>query len=308
MGIIQWRKIDSLTRRRGVGFGCALLVLSWSAGVRAEPSTDEIERWVPAFAIENHIVSQRAEGFLQSSQRPPDAPGSPMSGVGRLADPSMGLSFELMTPGLLNIPGRPRAFLHGGASYTFASTVPLVQEGAPGELIETPVDPEGTQSEPPATVIGQGTRTSAEIQPLAISAGAGVAFSFDIGARRVRLKPSFEYVREQIEGSGEMLNVSGTRESLDGVVQVPFDKTRLFGSRKKTLHGLGGGLEIEMDAAQAGPFDLSIFAGARVYGLLGDRSFEFASREGDNTTSWSVTADRLLYQAGVGLRFRYLPR
>ena len=157
-------------------------------------------------------------------------------------------------------------------------------------------------------MVGQGTRTSAETQPLAISAGAGVAFSFDIGERRVRLKPSFEYVREQIEGTGEMRNVSGTRESVDGVVQVPFDKTLLFGSRKKTLHGLGGGLEIEMDAAKVGAFDLSIFAGAQVYRLLGDRSFEFASSEGTNTTSWSVTVDRLLYQAGVGLRFRYLPK
>jgi len=110
-----------------------------------------------------------------------------------------------------------------------------------------------------------------------------------------------------VEGMGLMQNVSGQRISVDGVVVTPFDYTILSGKKKKTLHGLGGGLEIEMDAARAGPIALSIFADTQLYSLLGNRSLEFSSSEGVNSTDWSVTVDRLMYRAGVGLRFRYLP-
>ena len=291
-----------------------MAILLWPPSSWGDSSDVELDRWLPSLAIRSYIISQSTEGSLLSNQRPQDAPGSPLSGDGRLADPGMGVAIEVMTPALVRLPGSPRAFLHGGASYTFASKLTLVQEGAPGELVETPVDPfdpanpsPQTQSEPPQTVIGQGTRTSAETGPLSISAGAGIAFSFDIAGRRVRLKPSFEYFREEVEGTGLMQNVSGQRISVDGVVVTPFDYTILSGKKKKTLHGLGGGLEIEMDAARAGPIALSIFADTQFYSLLGNRSLEFSSTDGVNSTDWSVTVDRLMYRAGVGLRFRYLP-
>ena len=249
----------------------AFAILTGPAASQGESSGEESQRWVPAFAIQSHLISQRAKGSLESSQRPPDAPGSVTSDDGWLVDPSIGLSFELSTPQFAEVFGRPRAFAHAGASYAIGSTLTLAQEGAPGEFVEPPIDPtrpDLVQRITAEAVAGQGTRNRAEIQPLVISAGAGVAFSFDLRGRRVRLKPSLEYIREDIEGSGEMRNAAGIRSSVGGVVVVPFEYTVLSSSQKKTLHGLGGGLEIEMDATRAGAFLISIFAGGQVYVLV----------------------------------------
>jgi len=306
-------KVDAGKMRGAALLFCAFSILTGAATSRAESSSEESQRWVPAFAIQSHLISQRAKGSLESSQRPPDAPGSVTSDDGWLVDPSIGLSFELSTPQFAEVFGRPRAFAHAGASYAIGSTLTLAQEGAPGEFVEPPIDPldptrpDLVQRITAEAVAGQGTRNRAEIQPLVISAGAGVAFSFDLRGRQVRLKPSLEYIREDIEGSGEMRNAAGIRSSVGGVVVVPFEYTVLSSSQKKTLHGLGGGLEIEMDATRAGAFLISIFAGGQVYSRLGDRSLEFSSSDGTHTASWSVEMDRTLYRGGVGLRFRYLP-
>jgi hypothetical protein len=309
----QRRKITAGKMRDTALLFSAFAILTGPAASQGESSSEESQRWVPAFAIQSHLISQQAEGSLQSSQRPPDTPGSVTSDDGWLVDPSIGLSFELSTPQFAEVFGRPRAFAHAGASYTIGSAVTLAQEGAPGEFVEPPVDPlqdfrpDLVQLLEAKTVTGQGTRNRAETQPLVISAGAGIAFSFDLRGRRVRLKPSLEYIREDIEGSGEMRNAAGTRSSVGGVVVVPFEYTVLSSSQKKTLHGLGGGLEIEMDATRAGDFLLSIFASGQVYSRLGDRSLAFTRSDGTHTASWSVEMDRVLYRGGVGLRFRYLP-
>ena len=49
---------------------------------------------------------------------------------------------------------------------------------------------------------GIGSETTAEVQPMVIAAGAGIAFSFDLFGRRVRIKPSAEYLREEIDFTG----------------------------------------------------------------------------------------------------------
>lgn len=307
------RPFASRAQRVALVLYLAIACLPWPTASRGDSPKQSFERWVPSFAIRSDIISQLSDGTVQSNLRPPDDPGSVTSGDERLVDPSIGLSIELQTPSLADVLGQPSAFVHAGASYFVGSRVTVAQEGAPGEFIEPPVDPLDPsrpnleQQVSAQAVSGQGSRVSAELQPLVVSAGAGIALTFRIWERQIRLKPSFEYIREEIEASGTMRNAAGVRRSVGGVVETPFDYTVLSGSKKKEMHGIGGGLSVELDAARIGALQLSIFADAQVYSLLGGRKVEFSREEGGNSANWSVTLDRTLYRGGVGLRFRYLP-
>jgi hypothetical protein len=247
----------------------------------------------------------------------------PASGDDLMVSPFVGASAELMTPGLSHVPGRPRLFLHGDVLPHFASSRDVAKEGAPGELA-LPDAPAG-QPDPTVTdigILGQGSKTSVDLKPLVIAAGAGIAFTVDAWGRRLRIKPSAEYLREDLEVSGVVkrainLPPDGGNELED------FLLIELRGSQQKTYHGIGPGLELEMDAARAGPFMLSLFLSGRAYRMLGDLgvtltdSTEISDPDppppGPRIKTQTVSADWTFekaawsYQGGVGLRFRWLP-
>ena len=83
------------------------------------------------------------------------------------------------------------------------------------------------------------------------------------------------------------------------------------GSGKKTYHGIGPGLEVELDTARAGPFMLTIFLSGQAYKILGDRVVSFTGSFSDvyrdETADWRFEKAAWSYRAGVGLRFRWLP-
>ena len=82
----------------------------------------------------------------------------------------------------------------------------------------------------------------------------------------------------------------------------------LNGSGSKTFHGVGPGLEIEMDTRRAGPFLLALFVSGQAYKILGDREISFsASNEYGETADWTYENHSWVYRGGVGLRFRFLP-
>ena len=49
---------------------------------------------------------------------------------------------------------------------------------------------------------GQGTRIYAELDPFLLTAGAGIAFTFEVWERTIRVKPSVEYIREELTVTG----------------------------------------------------------------------------------------------------------
>jgi hypothetical protein len=159
---------------------------------------------------------------------------------------------------------------------------------------------------------GQGSSTTAEVKPLLLSAGAGVAFTLEPWERRLRIKPSVEYLREEIEVTGVVHRAEDTTPP-----PIPGDTTadrfiEMQGSGQKTYHGIGPGLEVELDTARAGPFMLTIFVSGAAYKILGDREVSFTDsftdEFGTETAAWSFEKPAWSYRAGVGLRFRWLPK
>ena len=287
-----------------------------------EKPKDETERWVPAFSFYSGVLVQDAEGEASSTLLTgPGAPSPldcldgtttnqvrcPASGDDLMLTPFVAGSVELMTPGLTSVPGRPRLFVHGDAAASFAFTRDLAKESIPGEFEVTG----GVKFPTETSILGQGTTTSAEVKPLLLSAGAGVAFTVDAWERRLRIKPSVEYLREEIEVTGVM-----HRAVEDGTVADPitedfpdgFRLIELSGSDKRSFHGIGPGLEVEADAARAGPLMLTVYIAGQAYAFLGDLEMEFSdTNEFGETATWSFEKNRWAFRGGVGLRFRWVP-
>ena len=225
-----------------------------------------------------------------------------------------------MTPACSDHWGRPRLFAHAGVGGNFAFEKDVAKAGAPGTL-ELPdegllVPPVGE----PGVVSGQGSTTSVQPRHLLVSAGGGIAFSFDAWGRRFRIKPSAEYLREEVEVTGV---VSGATIDDPGKLPPnPRDPTFNFfngsGSERQVFHGIGPGLEAEVDVARNGSLIVSVLVSGGAYRILGDRTVEFSAplvQTGSGSTivspphtaTWKYKKDPWSYRAHVGIRLRWAP-
>ena len=291
-----------------------------------ELTNDEIERWVPALSASLGMMMQRAELEFESSdlqlpffldpgnQRVVRAPGS---GRDLLFAPMARASVELMTPGLLHVPflpaiavpGRPRLFVHADAAASFAQKYDLAKNGK----IDKMTLPDRRNNQPvedASNITGQGSRGQAKIDTLVWSAGAGVALSFDIFERRVRIKPSFEWMREKVSVNGathravKKIRITLVREDFRFIV--------LDASKSKVFNGIGAGLEIELESRRTGPFVLSTFMGARVHRFMGNLDIDLEDTKtneygNDEWSEFHYTHKRWSYQGFVGIRMRFVP-
>lgn len=257
---------------------------------------EEWDRWVPALALSNGILGQGADAAVASDVRP-DATGSTT-----FLNPWMSASLELMSPSPGELPGHPQFFLHGDVGVNFGFRRDVAKEGSPGEFRfpdENPADITNDQ-----VVGGQGSVTRGDPQPLLVTAGAGVAFTLESMGRRIRIRPSVEYLREELDVVGRvnraLIPPGGTLENVELI--------ELTGSRSEVYHGLGPGLEIEADTARAGPVVLTLFVSGQAYRILGDRTTEFSTTDGSgHVATWTFKKDAWSWRGGVGLRFRWLP-
>jgi hypothetical protein len=314
---------------------------------------DETERWVPSIGVISGVVGQNSDASTDSgdvtyvktsrvrnTSFPPNVlitqqtltnPLRPSTdGDDLLMTPFVGGSLELMTPGWRSLPAKPRLFVHGDLAAAFGVERHIARESAPEGDLPDPLLAEPNTSE--AAVPGVGSETNAEVQPFLVGAGAGVAFSFDLFGRRVRVKPSVEYLREEIEVSGvlnrailidtgiQFFPATPGPPARPQIDQLPatFIPVSLKDSTTEAFHGLGPGLAVEMDALRTGPIMLALFAGVNAYHILNDRKVELSAQKTltnpaltPNPQSveaeWRFEKDPWFYRGTVGLRFRWLP-
>jgi hypothetical protein len=286
---------------------------------------DETQRWVPALAVFSGVLVQGADAAVANSAL---TGSDPLEGVRPCLDPDqllltgacvtaedddlmvgpfVGATAELMTPGLGMVPGRPRFFLHGDVAGYFGPERDVAREGAPDEMVD-PEEPLFAE----VAIPGQGSKTSVEVKPLVLSAGAGIAFTLEAWDRRLRIKPSFEYLQEKVEVTG-VVNRAVRLDPGSNLPPVPatFRFIVIEGGDEKTYHGIGPGLEVEVDAARAGPFMLTLFVSGQAYKMLGDLEVaftgSFTDEIGTETAAWVFEKDPWSYRGGLGLRFRWLP-
>ena len=133
-----------------------------------------------------------------------------------------------------------------------------------------------------------------------------MAFTLEWGERRIRIKPSVEWMREKIETTGEVRRAV----PLVGVPGDPSDfrEIVLSGSDSKVYHGIGPGLEVETEPVRPGPFMMTVYLSAQAYSFLGDLDITFSDvNEFGEFADWKFEKNRWAYRGGVGLRFRWQP-
>ena len=248
----------------------------------------------------------------------------PTEGDALLTSPSVTGSFEVMSPRLVESWGQPRLFAHLGAGYAFSVEETPSNEGALGPLT-LPLTPAegGSRNYNELSVDGQGSATHVEFGGLMWTAGVGIAFSVDTPWRKIRVKPSFEYLRQKFKGSGSVHRAA--KQSPGPLIIQPCPPTlnicgpnvqpdpsprfiELSASDDIMLNGIGPGLEIDTDAGRFRSIVVSVFAGASAYYFLGDLGFSaVGTNEYDETATFTWEADRWAYRIQGGLRFRWQP-
>lgn len=276
----------------GITAACIVLLCGTSS---AEPLVvDESRRWVPSLALTSGMLVGGARGEVASTVRP-SATGSKS-----IISPWLGGSLEIMTPAWEPLGGRTRFFVHGGLAGNLGFERDLAKEGNPDTFVAPTIPGFGDE----ALVRGQGSVTRAEPTDFQASAGIGFSITIDTEWRRIRVKPSFEYLVEEIEISGLVHRAI----SVDPAIPS-FNFFAISGTEEKYFHGIGPGLEVEADIVRKGPFLLALTVSGGAYHTLGDRDVVISSTDatGAESATWRYRKDAWTYRGHVGLRFRWTP-
>lgn len=314
---------------------CALLVAAAGAQEVAPEARPErtaqagADRWVPSFAVVGGITVQNWKASTLGRLYPaptladpnptPVPVRPPQLGRDRDVTPFVGGSLDLMTPAL-PLPTSPRLFVGGELLPSFGTDRKVALEGDPG-ILGNPV-PEA--SRPTAygeeAALGQGSELVASLDTLVYGAHAGVSFPFELYGRALRIKPSFAWIRYGVHVEGLIVDAQclplvlgrqGCEPALGGFLR----EVRLQAKGRKTFDAIGGGLDLEMDTWRWGPLGTALFASARIYQVLGDRTIELeAPSQSFNdvlgmaraTGRFSYAVDPWMYRVGLGLRFQWL--
>ena len=292
-------------------------------GDSAAGASDELSRFVPSLALLTHLNAQDAEGHLGTSnvlgppfnlvpQPPfmsnpntrsaqPLLPGSPATARTLMMTPAVGVSLELMSPAWRALPGKPRLHLRGDVAYAFPPeyVIPNIGDFGPIRTITVSGLTEGA-------ILGQGGKTTAVVQPLLLNAGAGITFTTTVSERTLRIKTSLEYLREEIEVSGVVQRAARVTQATPDL--SAFRVILLSATGSWVYHGLGPGLELELDTGRAGPFVLSLFAGGKAWSFLDNpKRVLVASNEYGEHAEWTFLKNQWAFGGTLGLRFRWVP-
>ncbi len=293
--------------------------------------------------------------------------GIEVSGEERMMTPYFSVAAELMSPDFSSFCpfcshiANPRAVVHADVGYAFAQDRPVARSGTPADIMTLPTPPPllpADESYNEATISGQGARISARTGSLIVAAGAGLAFTFNSGERTFRIKPTFEYLREELRIKATLRHATQVslqspphdESSFPASPEIPlsddatpgdagFREIRFDAGRTRILHGIGPGLELEMDTGRAGSFLVSVYGGARAYRFMGDMGVDFYTENSPNAdeflplgqtnveertendqrnctlndptqcenASFHFEKERWAYTGHVGIRFRWSP-
>jgi hypothetical protein len=212
-----------------------------------------------------------------------------------------------MTPRLVEAWGDPRLFAHVDPMYIVGFERRVAGRGNPGPLMEAFLPPVVTRSEV-AVYTGQGSRLFAEISPFSISAGLGVALSFEVFEHTVRVRPSAEYLSERLTITGQSNRVVQVAQNPRPGTPSDFRFIVLRDVYRKRYHAVGAGLDLEVDTDRFGPILLSPFVGARAFHFLGDLDVDLSDTNAfGESASWRFKRDPWQWEARFGVRLRWAP-
>jgi hypothetical protein len=297
----------------------------------AEGSGQEgADRFVPSLSINSGLLVQEWSGTVASEicrecsfpDPSQELLRQPDEGSDRDTTPYVGFALELMSPEL-PVPGAPRLFVGGEFAAAFGIERRLAREGSPG-IIGSPLPAAERIQFDEDIATGQGGETIAQMDHFIYGAQAGFALPVEFLGRALRVKPSFGWIRYGVDLEGivtdaECATVNPGQFNERNECNVNnggfLRAVALESDASEEFDAIGPGLDLEMDTGRFGPIGTSLFAGARFYRVLGDRTVEFQSQDlvvsdqlGTDTyrSRYSFEIDEWFYRIGIGMRFQWL--
>jgi len=276
----------------------------------ADPPADATSidrRWLPSFGPTAGITIQKMWGGVESEcmfggprilgpppvapvlerecESFPDPPEMGLlrptaSGSDLFVTPYVGGAFQILSPTIELFPGRPRFFATAEAAYLFGVSRDVAVEGDAGIIgYPTSLPPEERPFVSSPALTGKGSRVTAEIQPLGLSASLGLAFPLDVLGRRLWVKPLAGWYRYKVDLDtvvvGGYKEQCPTRPCPADAPEQNFRAIELGDSGSETFNSLGPGLELDLETGRFGPIGTSLYLGLYSYRVLGNRKLEF---------------------------------
>ena len=313
--------------------GLAMAAEGASANGAREGFGGELSRWEVAVAGEFGVYARTAEasasGTLLVGPRAsnvntganndgPDTVIEDLEGENDVYSLVPGATFTVMTPSL-DVATQPRLFLDVSILAPSTLESSIVRQGDPGKF-GLPYANSNVLVINEPQVLGTGVEVSSQEQDYQLQVGLGMAFTFDVGESRIRLKPSVRYDRTQNVVSAVAKRavrlvridpiIPGMDErfrSLDGYRLLTFAD-----EQREIYHGIGAGLEVEyLTQNRLGPFELSLYLKGGATYIMGDLKTAFFSSNPEypeETVSFKYKNDPWAYQAATGIRLRFSPK
>lgn len=304
---------------------CPTAVIARDAGpARAGDPADA--RWLPALSIQTGIFVNERTGEASSVER------GIIDGQSTQLYGAFGSSAQLSTPRLALIPGRPRFFARADVYFSADDKESLASEGVPENPLVRFGDGYNLEAGAVEQVVGRGTALRTQSEPLVLGAGVGLSLETEVLGRKLRFKPSIEWMFQRDEIRLEFSDVEGNGTALDRC-QPQCRAVSIRAQDTQAYHSLGPGAELDYDVGRAGAFRVSVFTRFQALAILGEKtsrleargswftrtvdridgrdvitSIDPASGRADTTVSSRYEREAWTYFAGAGFRVYWDPR
>ena len=306
-----------------LAMGCLFALLGIGSAARAEGRNPD-DLWRPSAALQVAMAVRNFDSDLSSTPiMGPPLPGQPLrvdsnhgpttvwfpaGGSATNVTPVVSGVLELMSPRITKRAWSPRFFIDASIDSDQGPERDLAKTGVPGVLQVNPEALAFSPFFPENSISGQGAVTSIDIKPSAYTVGAGVAFSMDVGERRVRIKPSVQFSSFRVRYSGVTSRAvdqlaTGLPDNIDD-----FRLITLGVGKTEKYNAIGPALEVELDTARYGPLTLGVYIKGSLQAILGNTSFDMsASNEYGETGFYDFEIERYGYRVGTGFRISWVP-
>ncbi len=229
---------------------------------------------------------------------------------------------DLMTPTFENLPFEPRFSLslgvlwsppgngfardrHETEGYDDYRSVNLAQQLRAYDALEL--------SNPPVAAVksadeftGQGNRIRSRQRHNAWYVGVGSVFTFPRSSYTLRVRPSLEYVGEQLSTKGQFRLVTDVDPlNLDPLVsRFAINEIKL--KSRQTHHNVGPGLELELINHLDGNFTLSFFLQTRFLWVVDSPKLRMKGKtNAGRDVTYEVARQRFNFRGGLGFRLGF---
>ena len=228
---------------------------------------------------------------------------------------TIGPTFGLLTPSLIDIETQPRFFFDISLLQSLPQESTVSKNGQVGEFGVPDGISRAAGFVGERLISGTGNEVSSQHQGLQVHVALGSAFTVDWGDHRFRIKPGIQYSRIENKISAAARRAvrivnSDPRDPVTRRIIRSLNSYRLIAledEHTEVFHGLGPSLEIEYDwPEQLGPFRVGLFiqgSGTHLFGDLETEFFKTNPAFPQESVRFSYRNARWAYRAATGIRF-----